>query len=462
MNIKKILNNKIVKAGSWYTITNFFTKGLSFLTLPVFTRLLTTEDYGKISIYGTYVSIITIVFSLGLTGSVQRGKFDFKEKYNDYFSSVMFLGILSYSIFSILIILFIDFFSILIGFEKILIIILLVQSFFSFIQNITLAKFQVEYNYKKVSILNILNSLISIFLSIIFITTIFQENGYMGKIIGGIVPLIFFGIALIVYTFKNSKKIISLKYWKYALIISLPLILHNLSGIVNSQFDRILIDKFIGNSETGIYSFAYNIGMIITILWSSTNQTWVPWFFEKMETNDISKIKTRANNFRDFFTFAYIIILFVSPELIKLMADKAYWEGLYIVPFVFMAYYFNLMYSFEVNVEFYYKKTSMISIGTILTAILNIVLNIIFIPKYGYFAAAITTAISNFCLFLFHFIITNYILKHKLFGIKFHFISFVYVNLSTLLFIEFNENIFIRYFIVVLFLIIFCFKIKKK
>lgn len=146
-----------------------------------------------------------------------------------------------------------------------------------------------------------------------------------------------------------------------------------------------------------------------------------------MDVSDFSTIQKRAKNFRDFFTLAYILILFLSPEIIKIMSDKAYWGGLSVVPFIFMAYYFNLMYSFEVNVEFYEKKTHMISIGTILAAALNVVLNIIFIPKYGYVAAAITTVVSNFALFIFHFFITNYWLKIKIFGMKFHMVSLLYV-----------------------------------
>jgi len=172
------------------------------------------------------------------------------------------------------------------------------------------------------------------------------------------VVFIWHGDSYSYYPFLKGKKLVSKEYWKYALIISIPLIFHNLSGIVNAQFDRILINKYIGASETGIYSFAYNVGMIITVLWTSTNQAWVPWFFEKMGKEDHINIRKRAKNFRDFFTLVYILILFLSPEIIKIMADEAYWEGLYIIPFIFMAYYFNLMYSFEANIEFFTKKLS--------------------------------------------------------------------------------------------------------
>ncbi|MDN5343777.1 MAG: hypothetical protein PWP28_2658 [Oceanotoga sp.] len=456
--IKKILNNKVIKAGSWYTVTNFFTKGITFLTLPIFTRLLSTSDYGIVNLYTSYLSIFTIIFSLDLVASIQRGKFDFKDDFNGYVSSVLFLGTLSFLFCSSIVLIFHNYFSKILELSNLLIFILLLNSFFSFVQNLVFAKFQVEYNYKKVSLITIFISLIGVFLSIFLITKIFPDEGYLGQIIGKAFPVILFGFILMMYIFLKGKKLIDLKYWKYSLLISLPLILHGVSGIINSQFDRIIINKYIGSSETGIYSFAYNVGMIIMVLWTSTNQAWVPWFFEKMELKDFSSIKKRAKNFRDFFTIAYIFILFISPEIIKLMSDSSYWEGLYIVPFIFMSYYFNLMYSFEVNIEFYTKKTHLISIGTIFAALVNVILNLIFVPLYGSVAAAITTVISNFALFAFHYLITNKVLKINIFGFKFHFISLIYVILSTLIFIIFKDYLIIR---IVILLISFWYLFKK-
>jgi O-antigen/teichoic acid export membrane protein len=456
--IKKILNNKVIKAGSWYTVTNFFTKGITFLTLPIFTRLLSTSDYGIVNLYTSYLSIFTIIFSLDLVASIQRGKFDFKDDFNGYVSSVLFLGTLSFLFCSSIVLIFHNYFSKIFELSNLLIFILLLNSFFSFVQNLVFAKFQVEYNYKKVSLITIFSSLIGVFLSIFLITKVFPDEGYLGQIIGKAFPVILFGFILMMYIFLKGKKLIDLKYWKYSLLISLPLILHGVSGIINSQFDRIIINKYIGSSETGIYSFAYNVGMIIMVLWTSTNQAWVPWFFEKMELKDFSSIKKRAKNFRDFFTIAYIFILFISPEIIKLMSDSSYWEGLYIVPFIFMSYYFNLMYSFEVNIEFYTKKTHLISIGTIFAALVNVILNLIFVPLYGSVAAAITTVISNFALFAFHYLITNKVLKINIFGFKFHFISLIYVILSTLIFIIFKDYLIIR---IVILLISFWYLFKK-
>jgi len=456
-----MLNNKVVKAGSWYTLTNFFVTGISFLTLPIFTRILSTSDYGITSVYSSYVSIFSIVFSLDLVGVVQRAKFDFKDDYDRFISSTLFLALLSFAIFSGVMIVFNGFFSEALGLEKWLLYFALIHSFFLFVQNFVFAKFGVEYNYRKISMVQITNSIVGVLLSIVLILFVFNNKRYFGRILGTALPIIVSGFILLAYIFIRGRKLINKTYWKYALAISVPLIFHGLAGIINDQFDRIFINKYIGSSQVGIYSFAYNIGLIINVLWSSTNQAWGPWFFEKMAISNYVIIKKRAKNYRDFFTLAYVLILFLSPEIIKIMADKSYWVGLDIVPYIFMAYYFNLMYTFEVGIEFNEKMTHLIPIGTILAAALNVILNIIFIPRFGYIAAAVTTVVSNFFLFLFHFLVVKFLLKKSIFGFRFHMLSLFYVVAATVLFSLFRYNIFARILIILLIFSVTLRKIRR-
>ncbi|MGY4686605.1 oligosaccharide flippase family protein [Petrotoga sp. DB-2] len=437
--IQQILNNKVVKAGSWYTFTNFFTKGVAFLTIPIFTRLLTPADYGVTSLYASWLSILTVIMSLDLMGSIGRGKFDFKEDYDGFASSVAFLSFLIFLIFSIILFTFRNTFSAFMGLDLSLFYILIFHSFFGFILSFTNAKFRFEYKYKIVSLVTILTSLVGVALSIYFIFNIFETNRALGKISGQFLPISIIGSFYFIFLLSKGKKFINLKYWKYALLLSIPLIPHNLSGIINAQFDRIIIDRFLGNAPTGIYSFAYNVGMIVTVLLGAANTAWVPWFYEKMENNEYLKIKKRGNLYRDLFTMAYGAILMFSPELIKIMAEESYWEGLIIIPYVFGAYYFQFLYTFEVNVEFFLKKPGLISIGTILSAAINVVLNIWLIPIFGYIAAAVTTLISYIFLFIFHYLMTNKIIKKTVYGIRFHLISILYVTIITLYFMLFQS-----------------------
>jgi len=444
MELKKLFGNKVVKAGSWYTVTNFFTKGIAFLTLPIFTRLLSTEDYGIVSLFTSWVGIFSIIISLDLMGSVGRGKTEFKERYDEFASSILFLSLIIFSIFLTFFILFSDFFSNLVGLEKPLFYLMIFGSYFTFVLNFTLSKFRFEYKYKVTSIITILKALVAVGLSIYLILYVFDQNEYYGRIVGQMSPLFIVGVIFLFYILFKGKKLVDFKYWKFALVLSIPLIPHNISHIINSQFDRIVIDRYVGSAETGIYSFAYNLSMIVTVLLSSINTAWVPWFFEKMEKMDYSNIKNKGKMFRDIFTIGFGLMLLLSPEIVKIMADESYWEGLVILPIVFLGIYFQFLYTFEVNVEFFLKKTSLISLGTMLSAGINVGLNFWLVPKYGYMAAAYTTLISYMFLFIFHYIFTSKVIKMKIFGLKFHSFAIISSFSITIFFIIFQNYLFIR------------------
>ena len=76
---KNLLNNKVIKASAWYTATEFFLKGIIFLSIPIFTRLLSPSDYGIVSLYTTWVDIFTVLIGLNLNTSITRGNYDFKK-----------------------------------------------------------------------------------------------------------------------------------------------------------------------------------------------------------------------------------------------------------------------------------------------------------------------------------------------------------------------------------------------
>lgn len=460
-NIKKLFDNKIIKAGSWYTITNFFIKGITFLTIPIFTRLLTTAEYGFTSIYTSWVGIFSIFISFNLYSTVGRAKIDFKEEYDEFNSSVMFFSLITFFLYLSIFILFESFFLSMTGLPKILFYLMVFQSYLFFLQEYIINKFRFDYNYKAVSIVNIFLTGLGVLFSIFLIVMVFQDDRVFGKILGQILPLIVMGLFTLIYFISKGKTLVNFKYWKYALILGVPLVFHALANVINSQFDRILINRYLGPSEAGIYSFSYNIGIIIQVLSTSFNQAWVPWFYEKMETRNLKTIRSYAGMYRDVFTVAYAVVLLISPELIKIMGDKNYWAGISIMPWIMMAYYFQFMYSFEFQIEIVHKKTYLISAASILSAIINITLNIIFIPKYGYTAAAITTVVSYFFLFLFHYFMASKVIKDNVFGMKFHLVSLGYVSGLTLFFFISKEIMLIRFLGVLSIVVAFVYRFIK-
>ncbi|WP_461206458.1 lipopolysaccharide biosynthesis protein [Clostridium sp. DL1XJH146] len=458
----KLYNNKLVKSGIWYTIGNFFIQGISFLTIGIFTRLLSTSDYGIITLYGTWLSIITVISSLGLESCVSRGKFDYEGEYDDFLSSTLLLATISFGVVFIIVLLFKAQFAAIFFRksiseitlnDKILVLFLVFQSFFSFVINFCNTKFTTLYKYKKYLTVAITSALLNVILAIIFIYNL-NENKYMGKIGAGVIIAVILGTILYFNTIVKGKIQISKNYWKYALAISIPLIPHSLSSIILAQFDRIMINS---NSARGIYSFAYNIGLILTVIWAGLNKVWVPYFFENMKSKNYNDIKEKYKYYIFLFSMITFMIIFISPEIVKIMSPSSYSDGLSIVPVIIISNFFIFLYSFPSNMEFYEKETKYISIGTFMAGFTNIVLNMVFIPMLGYKIAAWTTLAAYILLFIYHYIIASKISKIKIFDIKYFLYSIIFVTFISLIFYIFRNDWIPRYCFVfsVFFIIIY-------
>ncbi len=441
MKVKDFFSNKIVQSGIWYTLTNFFTKGLAFITIPIFTRLLTPAEYGLASVYTAWVSILAIFISLNVKSSITRARHEteLEGKYDEYASSIAFFSLCLFLLFIGLAYLFKNQLSNIIGLPPLLLVLAIVHAFFASVNDLAVGKFVAEYKYKIKSIATIVSALIGVGLSIYLIIYVFNKQPYYGKILGSFFSVLILGVVFLIQLLAKGKTFVNYKYWKYALIISSPLIIHELSLIINNHFDRIIIQRYVGEGATGIYSFTYNISMIVAVIRTSFAGAMAPWIYEKLKEGSYDNIKVKSGYYRDAFALLYISALFLSPEIIKIIASPSYLEGIHLAPWIFMAYFFQFMYVEEIRVEIFYKRTGLVSLGTALSSVVNIALNLLLIPIYGYPAAAITTAISFFLLFVYHYIVTSKVINHKLYGFKFHLKSIIYITLSTVIFIVFED-----------------------
>jgi O-antigen/teichoic acid export membrane protein len=459
--LNKASSSTLIKSGFWYTIGNFFLQGISFITIPIFTRLLDTDNYGIVNLYATWQSTFMYIISLGLASSVSKAKHDFEEDYDGYLSSVLFLSTISMIIATFIGFFFKNSLAYATQIPINLIMILVFQSFFAYVVDYASTKFTIEYQYKKYLFVSISSALLNVIFSIVLILSLTKDK-YIGRIGGGFIVTSIYGLVLFVLIMIKGKKLINFKYWKYALALSLPLIPHSISGLILAQFDRILINKYIGFGATGIYSFAYNMGMIVSVAWASTNKAWVPWFFEQMEKKNITEIKQKMKYYIILFSVIVSILIFVSPELVMLMSSKNFWEGLKLVPIIMVAYFFVFLYSLPVNYEFYLKKTYLISIGTFLSGFINIILNLILIPKYGYIAGAYTTLVSYIILFVYHYAIAYVLSKGTLFETKYFIFSIIFISFVVVVFYIFKSFWVIRYLIIIFGVISAFYIIKNK
>ena len=113
----------------------------------------------------------------------------------------------------------------------------------------------VDYKYKEYLVLSLLYAVCGLGLSVVLITTVFREQGYLGRILGTLVPAVLMGIYIIARMFRRARPCVNRGFWVYGLKISLPIVPHGLGQLLLAQFDRIMIKRIIGDTEAGTLQF---------------------------------------------------------------------------------------------------------------------------------------------------------------------------------------------------------------
>lgn len=409
-------SNKVLKAGAGYVVGNYLLKGITFLSAPIFTRLLTTEEYGNFGTYISYESILYIIIGLALHSSINNAKYKYKEKFEEYVSSIVLLTAVSSLLWLFVSNLFYNSYSQILDFSRLIVNILIIHCFSSAMLQFFNSYVSLNYSVKSFLKLTSVNALSNLGISIILILTLFQDERLLGRIVGTVFPIFLIALYIVIFFFKKSRPVLKTGYWKYALTYSLPIIPHGISQVILSSFDRIMIKSMVGAAEAGLYNFSYTINSIVRVAATSLDNVWKPWIYEKMNKKDYDVIKKQGTQYAYGLALFTSLILLVTPELIKILGAREYWSSVNCVVPVVIGGYFSFLYTLPVMIEYFYGKTKLIAIGTTLAAVINIALNYVCIAEFGYIAAAYTT-MATYCLyFIFHYILAARIHGKSLFS----------------------------------------------
>ena len=426
----------------YFTIINilstFIVQGLTFFSLPYFSKMLGTENYGVYTIYFTWVQILSIVFSLqaGETIGISRNTYP-EEKQKSFQSSVISLAFSSYVVLSLLVFAALSILNCfkVIHINIVILVLALIHGWGMYCVSFVQSKFTYEFKALKNFSLSLTVTLLNIVLSILLIRTYSGEDNYMGLMIGQSLVYAFAGIVLFVYLLIQGKTFYNLDFWKFTLPISFPIVFHLLAIFALNQSDKLMIQWMIDSSSVGIYALVCTFATVINSIWIAFNNSWVPFYYEYTRNNDYESIATHSKNYVELYSVITVGFILLSKEVFLWYAPEDFRSVWFMIPLFVAGYYFVFLYSFPVNFEFFYKKTKTIAVGTILAAIVNILLNIVFIMKWGIIGAAIATAIARLIQFLFHFISVKRLKELKYpFTLRNFYVSIIVVIAACILF----------------------------
>ncbi len=379
-----------LKASFWFLVCAFLQRGISVITTPIFTRLLSASEYGKYNVFNSWLGIIGIFVSLQLSyGVYAQGLVKFEDDEKIYSSSLQGLSAFLVICWTIVYLLFREFWNQLFSLSTIQILALLLIIWTTAVFNFWASAQRVHYKYKTLVFITLLISIAKPAIGIFFVTH--AKDKVTGRILGiALVELIGYS-GLFWVQMLRGRIFYNARFWKHALLFNLPLIPHYLSQTVLNNADRIMIERMIGANAAGIYSLAYSVSLIMTLFNTALMQTFSPWIYKKIKAKKISDIASIAYITLIIIAMINIALIAFAPEIVVIFAPKTYYEAIWVIPPVAMSVFFMYSYDLFAKFAFYYEKTKFIMIASVVGATLNIILNYIFINYFEYQAAGYTT-----------------------------------------------------------------------
>lgn len=401
------------KCSLWFAICSVIQKGISLITVPLFTRLLTTEQYGEFSVFQSWYQIISIFATLYLSAGVfNNGMTKYPNERNKYMSSMQGLSTVVTLLLFCVYLPFKEYINELTGLSTLLMVTIFAECLVAPALAFWSARQRYEFKYIALVGVTIGVAIFSPVLGLVAVN-ITEEKG-IARILSAALVNVCVGLFFYVLNVTRGKKIFSKEYWVFALKFNIPLIPHYLSMIILSHSNRIMIERMFGETEVAIYSVAYSFSMIMNIVTNSINSSYIPWTYHKLKENNLAPLKKNTSLLLLGVAALSIVPVLVAPELMWVIAPPEYAEGVWIIPPVSTSVYFTFLYCLFGNIEFYFEKTKFIMVASTISAVANVGLNLLFMPRFGYLAAGYVTLICYIIYALAHYVFMRKVCKEKL------------------------------------------------
>ena len=420
---------------------------LNYFLVPLYTgeNAFAPSEYGVLSELYAWVAFLIILLPLGMETAFFR--FINKSDNKDEIFRNSFLTVAGFSIlFFILILLGSQSIANWMGYAEYpgFIITLGLVVCIDAITALPMAKLRAENKAKQFSLIHFTAILVNIGLNLLIIFVLFKHVEAMTAIWFILMANVLASSVKIIGTYKDFlyvkwvyNKELAIEMLKY----SYPLVIAGFAGIINETLDRVMMKPLlIGSGKTneyslrqvGIYSAVYKLAMIVTIFLQAYRYAAEPFFFAQSKNEDRNKVYVKIMNY--FVAAVCLVFLGVSLniDIFKhFIRSEEYWVGLGVVPILLLA---NVFLGIYYNQSIWYKLSGQTKFGAYIAiggALITILINVIFIPIYGYWASAWATLIVYAAQ-----MIASYLLGQKYYPIKYNLRKFgLYLGLALFIFV---------------------------
>jgi O-antigen/teichoic acid export membrane protein len=466
--LKKLLGQTAV-----YGLSSILGRTLNYLLVPFYLLYFKDpSDYGVVSQLYAFVAFLMVFLTFGMETAYFR--FIQNEEDKPHVFSTGFIAImLVNSIFMVSLFLFNQNLAnfLLVGENTEYIVMMGAIVVIDAISALPLAKLRAEENAKKFALIQFSSIGANILLNIILFVGFFDEQRPEEGVFFILIANLLSSLVKPAFLYKDFIGFKLTFHWdlfKRMIIYGFPILIGGFAGIVNETIDRILLKQILynpavensadyANHEIGVYSACYKLAMLVTILLQAYRYAAEPFFFNQMKDQDRNKTYIKLMNYFVAAMCLVFLLISLNLDIFKyFITNENYWKGLRVVPILLLA---NVFLGIYYNQSIWYKLSNQTKFGAyiaIIGAIVTILINVIFIPEYGYMASAWATLIV-YALQM----VLSYWLGQKYYPIKYNRRKFVlYLGSALLIYfivsrIPFGDHGFIRFAFSNLFVLIF-------
>lgn len=412
-----------VRASLWFLICNFMQKAVAVISTPIFTRLLSTQQYGEYNVFQSWTGIISVIVTLNLgAGVFLQGMVKFENESKIYASAMQGINLALCTVWTAVYFIFRGFFNELLDMNTIQMCFMLMLTWSTAVFGFWSTEQRVKNNYRLLVAVTLIVMFAQPALGVGLV--VMAEPAY--KATARILAMVIVNLAAYSWMFfvqmRRGKKFFSKKYWLYALKLNIPLLPHYLSQTVLYSSDRIMIQRYISESKTGIYSLAYSVAVIMTMFNAALNQTIGPWVYRKIKERKTNEIASVEYSSMLIIGAANLLLIMLAPEAISIFAPPEYSEAIWVIPPVALGMYFMFMYDMFASFQFYFEKTFFIMSASIVGAALNVILNYFCLNDrwlgLSYISAGYTTLICYIFYAVGHYLCMRQVCKKHLDGAR--------------------------------------------
>ena len=409
---------KIVKDTIIYFVTTILNQSIPFVLIPVITQEFTFEDVGSLSLFNIFNLIFSTVTAFSLNAYLQYIYYRKQEEVPATIWNILLIALGANIVLGIVNVGILQYVYAYIDLPIYYAWWVPISSFFSLIYFLYLILLRNQGKAKKFGVLSTIMTLCNFGLSLylIYYTSLMWES----RAVPAIVLPILFGIYAFYLLYKE--RLIAFDFrkqlMKTALIYSLPFLGIVLLRQVLDFSDRYILDYFCGRAELGIYDMGYKIGMLVYVAINSFHLVFIPKVYEHFSR--LEKEETTEQKYKIISMFHAYLIIILGITLAVLVAgeilfainyiDPKFADSIYVVTPIAIGYLFYALYTISgVIIGQTFKNIYNLYVVS-LGILVNLGLNVIYIPKYGGMAAAWSTLITFVVMYVVTFIIASRII----------------------------------------------------